>query len=434
MTVLQNYFQIPAGLSEDESQTARLLRVIIGLIFVPSVLIPPVFLLIHRLTQESTISTIAIAGGIVQAIACVYLFHLVKQGRLNLVGVLVSVLLFAVITIKIYFDQGLTDRLLPSYVLVIGIAGLIFGGRAAMMATGATIGALLLIYNAEVSGQIQIDILRSVDLSDLIIYIVIFFLMGLLLRTATNSIAVRNEQIRQANLQLQHLNEDLERRVSERTRALRLTVEVSRQLSTILDPSVLLQEVVELIGETFSYYHVHIYVLNDANGVLKMVGGTGEIGRQLLAQNHQITIDRGLVGQAVRDKGTVLVRDVNLNSAWVANPLLPQTQAELAVPITLGEQILGVLDVQHSVRDSLDEEDAITLRAVANQLAVALRNARAFSLAQEQAQQEAIVNELSAKIQQTRDIQTVLQTAVHSLGRSLYLPHARIRIGTSGQE
>ncbi len=222
--------------------------------------------------------------------------------------------------------------------------------------------------------------------------------------------------------------ENLERQVADRTRAIATSAEVSRRLSTILDQHQLVLTVVDEIQRAFNYYHAHIYVFDEQRENLVLVGGTGGVGQTLLEAGHKVPAKRGLVGLAADTKQVVLVPDTSQNKEWLPNPLLPDTKAEIAVPIALGEIVIGVLDIQHNIVNGLNQQDVDLLQSIANQVAVAIQNTRQYAMAQRQADREALINTIGQKIQQAQTFDAVLETAVRELGLALNVEKSGIQI------
>jgi PAS domain S-box-containing protein len=164
------------------------------------------------------------------------------------------------------------------------------------------------------------------------------------------------------------------------TTQLRTAAEIAGRLGAILDPALLLQEVVSLMQSRFGLYHVHVYVLDETKRELVVRAGSGEVGRVLCERGHSIPFDRkkSLVARAARGRQTVLVDDVSLVSDFMPNPLLPQTRSEMAVPLLAGGRLVGVLDVQDDQRHRFNQADLNTFSTLAGQIATALDNARLF--------------------------------------------------------
>jgi len=207
--------------------------------------------------------------------------------------------------------------------------------------------------------------------------------------------------------------------LAARNRALATLLEVSRRLSTVLDEAQLVREVVEQIKAAFGYYHAHIYLFDATRENLVLAGGTGPAGAALLARGHKLPRGKGLVGRAAETNAPVYAPHTARDPGWLPNPLLPETQAEIAVPLAVGGEVLGVLDVQHSVAGGLSPSDVETLQNIGNQTAVALRNARSYARAQRQAEREARLNAISRKIRSAVSLEAVLETAARELGQAL---------------
>ena len=218
-------------------------------------------------------------------------------------------------------------------------------------------------------------------------------------------------------IQIEGNERTLEQRVMERTRVLETSARIGRSLSTIVELDALILAIVEQLKQAFDYYHVHVYIPSKNGEYLELVGGSGEIGQQLLARNHKIPIESGLVGRAAASKVSILEPDVSQAENWRPNELLPETQSELAVPIVLNEQLLGVLDIQNDVVNSLQKEDVDAVEAIAYQIAVAIQNAQLYEEAQREAAREQLINQINQKIVSTSDMETAMKVALREIGQ-----------------
>lgn len=210
----------------------------------------------------------------------------------------------------------------------------------------------------------------------------------------------------------------LEQRAADRTRDLEIVAEVGTATSTILNTDKLLQEVVDLTKERFNLYHAHIYLFDEAGKNLELASGAGEAGRQMVAEGHSISLnrERSLVARAAREQHGVIVNDVTQAPDFLPNPLLPDTRSELAVPMIVAGNTIGVLDIQSSQVGHFTEADVNIQTTLAAQLAASIQNVRSFEQAKTQADFESLVNAIGQKIQRAATVEETLQIAVREIG------------------
>ncbi|MBI1880716.1 MAG: GAF domain-containing protein, partial [Chloroflexi bacterium] len=182
------------------------------------------------------------------------------------------------------------------------------------------------------------------------------------------------------NTMVNQLRQTLDQVVT-RTNQVEVILNVSQRLSAILDLDGLMREVVTITKETFNYYHVHIYLLDETRETLVVAEGYGQAGAEMKRQGHHIPLDaaKSLVARAARENTIITVENVRLNPDWLPNPLLPETYSEMAVPVILEDKTVGVLDVQSDRIGGLTSEDQVILQLLANQIAIATHNAHVFS-------------------------------------------------------
>ena len=192
---------------------------------------------------------------------------------------------------------------------------------------------------------------------------------------AEKLIEIQTQLLRQANLKL-----------DRRAVQLQAAAEVSRATGSILDPDELIRQVVELTRERFGLYYVGLYLVDQADGVGKWAvlrAGTGEAGRQMVAQGRRIQVDGGsMVGWCIANRQSRLEEDVTEEAAQQKNPLLPATRSKLALPLISRGQAIGAMTIQSAEPAAFQAEDITTLQTMADQLANAIENARLFARAQ----------------------------------------------------
>lgn len=178
---------------------------------------------------------------------------------------------------------------------------------------------------------------------------------------------------------LEELQLSLEKRVEEQTEKLRASNEVGRIASTILDPDVLVTQVVSLVAKTFGYYYVAVFLVSENGRWAEIKEATGAAGEALKARRHRLQVGgNSMVGSAIADHEAKVAMDVGKTAVRFNNPLLPGTRSELALPLLVGERVIGALDVQSTREADFKPDDIATLQNLASQVAVTIENARLF--------------------------------------------------------
>ncbi len=168
----------------------------------------------------------------------------------------------------------------------------------------------------------------------------------------------------------------LEQRVAERTQGLELASEVGRAVSQVRDLDIMLKDAVELIRSRFGLYYVQVYLTDPSQTSLVLKAGTGSAGVELLGRGHYLPLQTNSInGRAAIEKHPVVVSDTATSASFKPNPLLPDTRSEMAVPLIVGEKVVGVLDMQSHEAGILNEEITTAYEALAGQLAIAIQNA-----------------------------------------------------------
>ncbi|MGB9723818.1 MAG: GAF domain-containing protein [Chloroflexia bacterium] len=199
---------------------------------------------------------------------------------------------------------------------------------------------------------------------------------------------------------------------AQRRRAVQLQTiaQVLRSILSILDLDRLLTEVVHLIRERFGYAHVHIFTLDSTTGEAVFRASTDPDSPFWQQRGGRLSLDEGLVGWVARQGEAAIVGDVHRDPRWL--PDQSDVTSEVAVPLKVAGQVVGVLDVQSDEAEAFDAEDAFILRTLADQLAMALENARLYQAQQEEAWVLNALLQVAQNIAQAPDLEELLEVAV----------------------
>lgn len=213
--------------------------------------------------------------------------------------------------------------------------------------------------------------------------------------SGTDELGIVTVQFNRMVSRLETLQNSLEQQVTERTKQLAATNEVGRVASSSLDPDQLLAKVIPLIPEQFGYYFAAIYLTDSSGKWAELREATGEAGRVLKQNHHRLEIaGKNMVGTAIREQSPRIAQVASEEKQRFENPLLPYTRSEIALPLMVGDRVLGALNVQSTHESDFGPQVIETMQNMAGQVAIAIENARLFQEAQQ------IIKEMRAVQQQ----------------------------------
>ncbi|PWB78026.1 MAG: hypothetical protein C3F07_01575 [Anaerolineales bacterium] len=219
---------------------------------------------------------------------------------------------------------------------------------------------------------------------------------------ARDEIGLLASTFNEMTAQIKNFIGSLEQRVTERTadvemarslsdkraRELQSVSEISRTISTEQRLDILLPLITRLVSERFNFYHVGIFFVDETRQFAHLQAANSEGGQRMLANGHRLELGFGLVGDVAQTGRPRIALDVGSDAVFFDNPELPDTRSEMALPLNIRGRAIGVLDVQSTKPGAFSENDVNTLGILADQVAIAIENARLFTQTQ-QAREEA---------------------------------------------
>ncbi|HEY5903022.1 MAG TPA: GAF domain-containing protein [Anaerolineales bacterium] len=203
-----------------------------------------------------------------------------------------------------------------------------------------------------------------------------------------------------------------------RLRALQLetAAEIARDISSSLNLDELLAKAVSFIRERFSFYHAAIFLLDEQGEYAVIREATGDAGAQMKRLGHKLGVgSKSIVGYVAGRGEPLVIAEAAKDPTYYANPLLPETRGEAALPLKIGDRILGVLDVQTRDSYAFNQDNLRTLQILADQLAIAVVNSELFAETQEHLSQHRLLHHITTTAASGTTLEEALSSAVNGL-------------------
>jgi len=329
------------------------------------------------------------------------------RGKVTLAKAIVPPALVITITVVALNANSLHDISVIAYPMIIVIATLMQGRRAAIATTPLVIAGITVLGIFDMNGWSKSPIAWKTGIDDIILGSVLFITTSAVLNllvTRLNRAVARaesNEKAQiQSNQELIQLQISLEERVNSRTSELtqrnqemedvnkqirrraaqfEAVAQVTQSITSIRDLQELLPRIANVISEKFGFYHVGVFLLDDAGefAVLSATNSSG--GRKMMERQHRLKVgEQGIVGNVTATGIPRIAMDVGQDAVFFDNLELADTHSEMALPLTSGSHIIGALDVQSTERAAFSQDDVQMLSLLANQVSLAIENARLF--------------------------------------------------------
>lgn len=392
-----NYFR-----SDDDKDPSfiRLARNILAfVILVNLALLPLVTGIVGGEDARNPIAFIALS--IILLLELISLYFVYKE-NLTMTKLVVPIALILAVAVIASERNGLKNTAIVGLPIILVVSAILLGRLSLFLTVPLAVICVLFIAYMDLSGRTEYT---PAGLDDAIIIPVLILggagIIHLLIQRLNENIerARASEEIqKRENAQLNELQASLEQRVTERTaelqqanrinerraRQFQAVAEVTRIISSIQNLETLLPRITEVISEQFNIYHTGIFLLDAKKeyAVLRAANSLG--GKKMLERGHKLLVGQtGIVGFVTATGQPRIALDVGADTVFFNNPDLPNTRSEIALPLRYASEIIGALDVQSVEASAFTQDDVDVLVTLADQVAVAINNAKTIEQAQD---------------------------------------------------
>ena len=317
---------------------------------------------------------------------------LLRRGQLRFASILIIIGLTVTFTgLVLVLQGGIRTPFYSIYLVLIFIAIILLGRDWGIGLTifSVSLGVLLALYELVVGELVPVFVYPP--LVALVVNIVVIGVTVALFYVTLGNMNQALFETKLTNQRLGALRANLEARVAERTqdlsrrtRYLEATADVARYISSELELGELLSRLATLISERFDFYHAGIFLLDTTGEWAELQAASSAGGQQMLAREHRLRVGQtGTVGYVTAHGVARIALDVGADAVFFDNPDLPNTRSAMTLPLRSRNRIIGALDVQSTESAAFTAEDVTVLQALADQVALAISNARLFERLQD---------------------------------------------------
>jgi len=388
------FFKSPIFPEDDDKTRKAFYAHWISLAFATVILLNE-FASIRNQTQFfSPTNLVILALGIVSLVN----LWLIRRGNVSLVSIMLVSLIWIGANGLAASSFGIRDASFIFNLVVMLIAALLLGWQAAVLIAIASILVAFGLANREAAGLIvtpNYPVTRFAgDIAA--VFVLGAFFISILVAGLERAIKQSRKslfELESANAELHHAQSDLHASSAElittneilqkRTERLRAVAEVARTATAVQNFNQLLPLITNVVSKQLGYYHVGIFLLDEFNEYAILRAANTEGGLRMLAHEHRLKVgEQGVVGFVAFQGKARVALDVDKEAVFFNNPDLPDTHSEVALPLKFGQEVVGVLDIQSTETSAFSQEDVEILSVLADQVSVAIQNARSFEQAQ----------------------------------------------------
>jgi len=211
------------------------------------------------------------------------------------------------------------------------------------------------------------------------------------------------------------------------TTLLKAAARAAKNITTILDPYELFQRTVDIICDEFGFYYAGVFLLDDKKQYAVLRAGRGEAGKAMIQEEHKLAVGgNSMIGASIANHQGRIALDVGEEAVFFENPHLPKTRSEMALPLIVGEDVIGALTVQSTEAAAFHDDDIAALQTMADQLAIAIQNSNLHRQAERRSRLLKAANRVGKEVTSILDLEKLLPQTVNIICEAYGLYYAGV--------